>query len=248
MPEGAPSDLLDNPPTADNTSPPGDNGNDTAQSLHLAESPLPPAEVRFTFDDRHYRVRGLDKNMSLERLKINLRITRDELFHVNLFDLYSASQRKGFIREAAAEIYVPEELIKRDLGHILGHLETLQEQMIRGTLTPRETEPVAVTGQDRDVALALWHDPRLMERILADFDRLGIVGEAANKQLCYLACVSRLLSQPLAVLIQSSSAAGKTTLMDAALSLVPPEDVVRYSARTTTPDASARRNTKWKDR
>ena len=40
------------------------------------------------------------------------------------------------------------------------------------------------------------------------------------------------LSQPLAVLIQSSSAAGKTTLMDAALAFMPPEDQIKYSAMT----------------
>ena len=71
------------------------------------------------YDDRHWRVRGLERNHSLERLKVNLRVTRDELFHVNLFDLYSASGRRGYIREAASELYVPEELIKRDLAMFL---------------------------------------------------------------------------------------------------------------------------------
>jgi hypothetical protein len=38
------------------------------------------------------------------------------------------------------------------------------------------------------------------------------------------------MARPLAVLVQSSSAAGKTTLMDAILSLMPEEDARRYSA------------------
>ena len=59
-----------------------------------------------------------------------------------------------------------------------------------------------------------------------------MAGEETNKLLCYLACVSRRLDNPLAVLIQSGSAAGKTTLMDAALSFVPEEDQIRYSALT----------------
>jgi hypothetical protein len=42
--------------------------------------------------------------------------------------------------------------------------------------------------------------------------------------------VSRLLDRPLALLIQSASAAGKSSLMDAVLELVPEEDVFRYSA------------------
>jgi hypothetical protein len=44
--------------------------------------------------------------------------------------------------------------------------------------------------------------------------------------------VSRQLDKPLAVLIQSSSAAGKSSLMDAVLALVPDEAQVRYSAMT----------------
>ena len=48
----------------------------------------------------------------------------------------------------------------------------------------------------------------------------------------YLACVSRLLDRPLAVIIQSSSAAGKSSLMDAILALMPAEAQVRYSAMT----------------
>src|SRR5690606_39594467 len=47
-----------------------------------------------------------------------------------------------------------------------------------------------------------------------------------------LAMVSRLLDRPLAVLIQSTSAAGKSTLMDALLSLLPDGQRVHYSAMT----------------
>ena len=58
-----------------------------------------------------------------------------------------------------------------------------------------------------------------MARIVADFTALGVVGEAVNVRTGYLACVSRLLDRPLAVIIQSSSAAGKSAMMDAVLSL-----------------------------
>ncbi|MGH7340615.1 MAG: DNA primase, partial [Candidatus Rokuibacteriota bacterium] len=44
--------------------------------------------------------------------------------------------------------------------------------------------------------------------------------------------VSRKLPEPLAVNIQSASAAGKTSLMDAVLAFVPPEERVQYSAMT----------------
>jgi hypothetical protein len=206
--------------------------------LPVSESPAAPAtpdltqDLHFTFDDRHYRVRGLSQNLSLQHLKINLRVSRDQLFYLTRLDLYSAAQRKLFLREAAEELYVLEDQLKRDLGQLLLQLETWQEQHVAAVLRPRVAEPIVVAGPARDQALALLHDPQLLDRVAQDYERCGLVGEAVNKQLCYLACVSRLLDQPLAVLIQSSSAAGKTTLMDHTLALMPPETVLRYSALT----------------
>lgn len=89
-----------------------------------------------------------------------------------------------------------------------------------------------MTDTERGDALALLRDPRLLTRVLADFERMGVVGEETNKLVGYLAALSRKLPEPLAVIIQSASAAGKTSLMDAVLALVPPEELVQYSAMT----------------
>jgi type IV secretory pathway ATPase VirB11/archaellum biosynthesis ATPase len=55
----------------------------------------------------------------------------------------------------------------------------------------------------------------------------------------YLAAVSRHLESPLAIVVQSSSAAGKSSLMDAVLAFVPEEERIQYSAMT------ASRSTTW---
>jgi hypothetical protein len=68
--------------------------------------------------------------------------------------------------------------------------------------------------------------------VLSDFDACGLTGERGNKLVGYLAVSSRKLDKPLGVVIQSSSAAGKTSLMDAVLSFVPEEDKIKYSAMT----------------
>tara|TARA_B100001971_G_scaffold99382_1_gene91741 strand:- start:3879 stop:5207 length:1329 start_codon:yes stop_codon:yes gene_type:complete len=72
----------------------------------------------------------------------------------------------------------------------------------------------------------------LLGQILKDFDACGIVGEATNKLTGYLACVSRKLDRPLAVIIQSTSAAGKSMLMESILAFTPEEERVKYSAMT----------------
>ena len=71
-----------------------------------------------------------------------------------------------------------------------------------------------------------------MERIVADLETCGLVGEEANKLLAYIATLSRKLEEPLAVIVQSSSAAGKSSLMDGILAMVPTEERVSYSTMT----------------
>ena len=85
---------------------------------------------------------------------------------------------------------------------------------------------------EKAAALHLLRDPHLLDRILTDFDRCGVVGEDDNKVVGYLAATSRKLRQPLAIMIQSSSAAGKSSLMESVLDFVPSEDRFSFSAVT----------------
>jgi DNA primase catalytic core len=188
-------------------------------------------EVTLTLGDRRYRARGLAKNSSYDLLKVNLLAARGDPFHVDTLDLYSARQRAAFVKQAASELGVKEEIVQRDLGRVLIELEQLQDEQIRKALEPKRPE-VTMSEPEREAALELLKDPNLLDRILADFERCGVVGEETNKLTGYLAAVSRLLDAPLAVLVQSSSAAGKSSLMEAILALLPEEHRVEYSAMT----------------
>jgi hypothetical protein len=87
-----------------------------------------------------------------------------------------------------------------------------------------------MTESDRSAALALLCQPGFLLQLLADLESSGMVGETVNKLLCWLSLTSRHLESPLGLLIQSSSAAGKSSLLDGVLRTLPEEDVVRYSA------------------
>jgi DNA primase catalytic core len=192
---------------------------------------LEPDTVELVLQDRTYRARGLEKNLSHGALRVTLRVSRGEKYHVDTLDLYSARQRGFFIKQAADELGVGTEAIKKDLGRVLLELEGVQEKRIRAAMEPKSRH-VVIPEDQKAQALELLKDPRLLDRIVEDFERVGIIGEATNKLVGYLAAVSRKLDEPLAILIQSSSAAGKSALMDAILSLVPDEDVERYTAMT----------------
>lgn len=188
-------------------------------------------EIELGIGDRRYRVRGLAKNTGFESLRVSLRAACGERWHLDTLDLCSARQRESFVTAAAVETTLKPELLKRDLGKVLGKLEELQEARLKAEAAPKKNEP-GMSAEERERALALLRDPKLLDRILADFAACGVVGEETNKLVGYLAAVSRKLDAPLAVIVQSTSAAGKTALMEAVLAFVPPEERVKYSALT----------------
>jgi hypothetical protein len=216
---------------------------DALQEPTAAPAPVIDVPVEKRGDDiflmqgeRRYRIRGLNKNMSYELLKVNVLVSGrtprgESAFHVDTLDLYSARQRSGFTKQAAEELVVKEEVLRRDLGRVLLKLEELQDEQIKQTLAPKE-EAVTISDEDRAQAMELLRDPRLLDRIVEDFALCGVVGEETNKLVGYLGVVSRHLESPLAIIVQSSSAAGKSSLMEAVLAFLPDEQRVQYSAMT----------------
>lgn len=197
----------------------------------LPEAEVTDNEVNIKLGDRRYRIRGLERNHSYAHLKINLLVGQGDFFHVDNLDLYSHKHRISFINNACQEVALPPEILKKDLGQVLLKLESLQEAQISDVLDNKNDDYESTT-QERQDALAFLRSPNLIEQIKADFESCGVVGESTNTIIGYLAGLSRHLAKPLAVIIQSSSAAGKSSLMDAILALVPEEQKIQFAAMT----------------
>lgn len=200
-----------------------------ATSSHDLPHEVQGQDLMLSLSGRAYRVRGWQKPLNPETLKVNLMVSRDDRFHVDTLDLYHAKARTAFIRQAGAELGVSEDALKLDLGKVLRKVEGIQADLLAETLRKKDQRPEMTAGEEA-AARELLTSPDLTQRILHDFEALGVVGEESNKLTGYLAAVSRLLDRPLALLIQSASAAGKSSLMDAVLDLIPEEDLIRYSA------------------
>lgn len=182
---------------------------------------------------REYRVGGLDKNNGLDVLKVAVRLKHGEDFHLDAFDLARDGERRRFIERAAEETRLEKDLVKRDLGKLLLAVEAAQQERLAALLPPDSCLLTpALSPAEQAEALAFLRSPDLVEKIGAAFDACGLVGESANRLAAYLACTSRKLEKPLAVIIQSTSAAGKSTLMEAVLAMFPEEERIQYSAMT----------------
>jgi len=230
-------------PVEEEESPPGSVGVSSAPTEPLSRSPeeapvveAAGEELRIRIGERRWRVRGVAGATSFEALRVNLLVARPhprrgEVFHVDSLDLYSARARGAFTRQASKELGLSEDALAHDMGRVLLACEEHAEQAVREAQAPAGPE-VELGEEERERALPLLRDPELIERIAADFARVGVVGERDNCLIGYLAAVSRKLDRPLAVLVQSTSAAGKSALQEAVLAMVPSEDRVSFSATT----------------
>jgi DNA primase catalytic core len=194
------------------------------------------SEIVVTIGARTYRVLGLEKCTTRGKMHVNVKVSgrnvRGEFcYHGDTLDMESFLRRAAFIKQAAHELAVKEETIHREVGQLWTVLSELQREQIRKTLTPAEEKSV-MSAEEEAAAMELLRDPRLLDRVLADFEKCGAVGEETNKRVSYLAAVSRLLPKPLAIVVQSSSSAGKSSLMEAVLDFMPEEQRESYTAMT----------------
>jgi hypothetical protein len=181
-------------------------------------------------EGREYRVAGLEKTLGTDALKIALRLRHGERFHLDQVDLCRDAERRRFVERAAEETGLTADLLKRDLGRLLLAVEQAQTELSKPQ--KQAGQVVTLTPEEREAALQWLRESNLIARLREAFHQAGIIGEENNTLVAYLAGVSRKLERPLAIIIQSASAAGKTTLMDAVLSFFPEEDRVKYSAMT----------------
>jgi DNA primase len=180
------------------------------------------------YENRRYEVRGVNK----EGIKLRATIKAikpaetKQRFHLDTVDLYSNRSRLFFAKACAVLFSEKEELIIEDVTRLIDLCETWQAP------ETDKTTVVHMTKTEEDEALEFLKDPNLFNRILSDFETIGMTGEDANKLMGYISATSRKLDEPLSVLIQSRSAAGKSTLQDAVVSLIPTEDYIKYTRLT----------------
>jgi len=179
------------------------------------------------YGERQYEIKGIQRGDT--QLKVTVKASVDVSgsmpFELSTIDLYSSRSRAWFAKLCADLFGAAEELVREDIGRILNLAESYKPK----SKAVKAHEP---TAAEKAAALKFLKSENMFTEILADIETIGVTGEETNKLTGYLAAVSRKLDEPLSVLIQSRSAAGKSTLQDVILSMVPDEDYVKYTRIT----------------
>jgi DNA primase catalytic core len=178
-------------------------------------------------EKRQYEVRAISKTGNKLKATVKGFESKGNRFHVDTVDFYSARSRSYLVRGLAELFGVEEKIIGRDMEKLTLLTEEYTMQSAADTGTPTE-----IPAQEKEEAMRFLMNPDLLTEIVADIETVGYTGEEMNKLLCYLAAVSRKMDEPLSVMIQSRSAAGKSCLQDAILALIPDEDFIKYTRLT----------------
>jgi hypothetical protein len=117
------------------------------EAFSLAAVPVPAApqvdvavemrgeEVVLKFSDREYCARGTKRNRGTDVLRVNLRVMGvnahgDEALHVDTLELSASRQRMAFIKQAAKELGIKEEIIRQEVGKVLLKLEEVRDAQL----------------------------------------------------------------------------------------------------------------------
>lgn len=190
-------------------------------------------DVHATSGSRRWRVRGLDRcRPGALQLRVQLRLQLGDAPHQDVIDLAQQRARSAYAKAAAAETGLALDVVRGDLAKLLLIAEDALDQLAaRDSAAGATAAAVAqLSDDDRAQGDALLRAPDLLDRIGADLTAGGLVGETVNKVIAYVCATSRLLPRPLAMVVQSSSSAGKSSLLDGVLALMPDDQVHRYAS------------------
>ena len=195
-----------------------------------ATMPIPPNKDGSILLSRH----GLDfsarvQSTLLGRLRVTVKVTRGDSFHVDSIDLYASRARSEFAKKVEKVLSAEAAQVESALLSLIVECERVGEADAGDVVSP---QPEPMTEAERREAIAFLKRPDLLDEISRDIDALGYVGEDTNKRLVYLVAVSRKLDDPLSAIVMSQSGAGKSGLTEVIEKLTPAEDMVLLTRLT----------------
>jgi DNA primase catalytic core len=178
-----------------------------------------------------YRVAGV-KDTGAINMRVNIRAELTgapggEKYFDNL-DLYSARSRYSYAQNLSKAFGLELKRIEKDLVLIVDYFD--EARLREKEKKAHESQTVELSEADRRIGLEFLKAPDLFNQIVKDMEILGYVGEDLNKQLLYLCASSRILDDPISILILSESSAGKSYLVETVEKLVPQKDVVSITS------------------
>ncbi len=144
-------------------------------------------------------------------------------------NLYDDRAVNKIAAEIAEKLLLNKSIIAEDLLILTDLLEQHREQLLQQTQNNQEEEPknrYILSAKEREEVVNFLKQKDLIKQLITLLGDTGIVGEERNRIFLFLAAYSYKMKETLNVLLQGSSASGKTRLMKQIASCMPEEDII----------------------
>jgi len=210
-----------------------------SELLSLNPENLSSSASKFQFKDKDlifktdlisYQIRNVSNLKNLDSLRFVITACSENQSYTDRIDLYLSKSRKLFESAISKGFNIQPAVIEADLLELQAFIETDYANRIKSKDNSSETKEL--TELERAEALNFLKSDNLIKQILNDITTLGYIGEDENKLLLYLGATSRLLDKAISILIRSQSSSGKSYLIKLICSLLPSEDVHKWTKAT----------------
>lgn len=173
---------------------------------------------------------GKVKPSGLDKLKVTMKFSREsEVYpYRKNIDLYHQDQSEKLIRELADYFILKIEEVRKCIVQLTNEVESYRMELLEDKSIPDKI----LSAEERKEAEKYLSNPDLMQRIMDDIGKTGIVGEEINRMLLYVAATSRKLENPLHVYSTGATGTGKTYLQHQIANLIPEEDRIHLTSLT----------------
>ncbi|NRA12057.1 MAG: hypothetical protein HRT57_08910 [Crocinitomicaceae bacterium] len=175
-----------------------------------------------------YELMGGVNMKQLDRLRVTLKVTRHPQLspvhaYRNTVDLYSDTQVKRYIREAAEKLELGTTDLTNTIYSLIDGVEKYRMERRKEQLLPQRAPRVELSPQAKSQAKKLLKSKALLSEISNLLKQAGLINEADNGLLLFLIFLTRKFDSPLHALIHGSSGSGKTNLLKTVINCVPDE-------------------------
>ena len=171
-----------------------------------------PNFITYTDDFFTVDVLGGVELSQMERMACTLRISHSEFppFRTTL-DLYNDNQFAKLIRTLCEKWELKLTEVSKSLHNLVLELENYRLDFLKYGKTKQIS--FAISEADKSNAIANLKQPELLQNIIADLQKTGIIGEDENATILFLALASYKFNNPFSVLCLAKSGIGKSYIL-----------------------------------
>ena len=190
-----------------------------------------PNRLIYATTTANYHIKGgIRTELDTLRVSLDIEHPSSKRKHRSKPDLYEDKQVAKTATEAADKLNLRADLLVLDIERLTDLLESYRESQ----LVPQEAAPmkVSVPSAIAQKCVSFLSAPNLLSRFNELIGQAGVVGEERNRLFLFVIATSYKMPDTLHALIQGSSGSGKTHLLIKVSSLIPDEDVKRFTRVT----------------